>query len=108
MAAHYLTLLLLVLCLCPGALVGARHGSSWLPEYWLGQLEQDAAGRTFFDKVAVQSLLSQQEAASDTAGGRQQQQAEGGGDGAVVHSTRNMGREGAVVLAMLLAQLDCA
>lgn len=52
-----LTQLLLLAAACPGALVGARYGSSWLPVEWLTQLEQDAPGITFFNMPAVQARL---------------------------------------------------
>lgn len=80
-----------------GALVGARDGCAWLPQQWLAQMERDAAGTTFFNMPAVQEVLSKQ--AGSTA--QQQQGTE------LVCCTKDMGREGAVVLSQLLGQLDC-
>lgn len=90
-----------------GALVGVRHGSSCLPQQWLQQMEVDAAGSAFFNKEAVQSVLGHQQ---NTDGSIQQQQqctaGNGGNDVDLVYTTKNMGRQGAVLLARLLAQLD--
>lgn len=84
-----------------GALVGARDGCAWLPQQWLAQMEQDAAGTTFFNMPAVHKELSQE--AGSTARQEQQQ----GSEKELVCCTRDMGRESVVVLAQLLAQLDC-
>lgn len=77
-----------------GALVGAAHGSGWLPQHWLSQLETDAQGVAFFGRAAAEA-----EAAADDAG-------EDGGAQRVL-TTCNMGKDGAVELARLLAELDC-
>lgn len=90
------------LLMSAGALVGAREGCAWLPQQWLAQMEQDAAGTTFFNMPAVQEELSQE--AGSAARQQEQQQ---GPEKELVCCTRDMGRESAVVLAQLLAQLDC-
>lgn len=91
--------------------MGALHGTSWLPQHWLDNLEngsappkpQDASEGTkpstsgsFFDDAAVDALLAG--AAAGDAGLVAEE---------VVLSTRDMGRDAAITLARLLAQLDC-
>lgn len=108
-------------CMLPcfaGALVGARHGSSWLPEQWLSQLETDAAGVVFFNTPPVEAVLSAQHPAGPgVEGGCAQQHLQepqllqrtgeaAASEQQLVLTTKNMGREGAVVLARLLAQID--
>ena len=80
-------------------------------------MESDHPGVEFFNMPAVQTLLSTQGSAAAAAaaadGGAAQQQQEqqlpGMGDGTLVElvrTTRNMGRQGAVVLGRLLARVD--
>jgi hypothetical protein len=93
-------------------------------------MEQDAHGTTLFNMPAVQAMLTSsprsesQQTGTTTAAAcdssttqqqQQQQQQQGGGGeevagtgGVVVYTTRNMGRQGATLLAQLVAQLDCA
>ncbi|KAF8058928.1 adprs [Scenedesmus sp. PABB004] len=77
-----------------GALVGALHGTAWLPRAWLDALENGAApgggGGGMFDDCAVAAAL-----AGDLRGDP------------VVGGTRNAGRDAAELLARLLATLDC-
>lgn len=99
-------------------MTGALHGTIWLPDDWYTDVEQNAADCQCFDLSAVQAIL--QEGTADTA--HKDRRAEppqpaeaeqlgqaGSSDGVqlVCNNTRNMGREGAVVLGRLLAQLDC-
>jgi hypothetical protein len=76
-------------------------------------MESDHPGVEFFNMPAVQTLLSTQGSAAAADGGAAQQQQEqqlpGMGDGTLVElvrTTRNMGRQGAVVLGRLLARVD--
>lgn len=89
-------------------------------------MEQDAHGTTLFNMPAVQAMLtSLPESVAGRIGGTatevcdshtaQQQQQQGDVEmedagplhGEVVHTTLNMGRQGATLLAQLVAQLDC-
>jgi hypothetical protein len=78
-------------------------------------MESDHPGVEFFNMPALQALLNTHVAAAEAAaadddGSSQQQQQPGmGGDTVVelVRTTRNMGRQGAVVLGRLLARVDC-
>lgn len=102
-----------------GAIAGALHGSDWLPPDWLEQLE---AGRRcnaanleeFFDMPAVEATLQEQEqqhvetdmAAVSGDGGDAGAAAAAVHGPVLMHTTRDMGRDGAVLLARLLARLD--
>jgi hypothetical protein len=106
-----------------GAMMGALHGTSWLPEQWLDNLENASTPpksnhgnhKSFFNKAAADALLAGRgacrtaaDAAADAAGAGGSSVAADGGDGDdVVLTTRDMGRDAAVQLARLLAQLDC-
>jgi hypothetical protein len=78
--------------------VGALHGSAWLPRDWLEQLEQHPDEASFFDAAAVRQYATQ-------AGGAARLGGSAPGP-VVVRTTRDMGRDGAVQLARLLAMLD--
>jgi len=79
-----------------GALAGAQHGCLCLPADWVSQLEQHPDyGK--FSSAAVQQALGND-------GGQQPQPAQG--EAELVNTTLNMGRDGAVLLARLVAQLD--
>jgi hypothetical protein len=107
-------------------MLGALHGPSWIPQQWLDNLENKAQppsrtrskGKTgFFNEDAVDALLAA--AGGDSAcrtAGAVEARAGAGGQGTsgkvaagadVVYTTHDMGRDAAVKLARLLAQLDC-
>ncbi|KAF6259861.1 ADP-ribosylation/Crystallin J1 [Scenedesmus sp. NREL 46B-D3] len=107
-----------------GAMMGALHGTSWLPQAWLSNLENGSRPpnsnpgehRSFFDQAAADALLAGEGACRKTRGAAADAPAAAGAGGAdaggvdvgdVVYTTRDMGRDAAMQLARLLAQLDC-
>lgn len=102
-----------------GAMMGALHGTAWLPQQWLSNLENGTKPprnnhgqhKTFFDQAAAEALLAAGAAcrtpvAADAPAAADDHAAAAGGS-EVVLTTRDMGRDAAVQLARLLAQLDC-
>jgi hypothetical protein len=102
-----------------GAMMGALHGTSWLPQQWLDNLENASKPprsnhgkhKSFFNNAAADALLAGGAAVDAPAGSDGSNAAAsvaaGGGDGDVVLTTRDMGRDAVMQLARLLAQLDC-
>jgi hypothetical protein len=102
-------------------MMGALHGTSWLPQQWLDNLENASKPprnnlgehKSFFNKAAADVLLAGgTAAAADAPAGADGSNAAanvaaGGGHEDVVLTTRGMGRDAAMQLAHLLAQLDC-
>lgn len=89
--------------------MGALHGSAWIPKSWLDNLENHNE-LDFFNQAAVDAVLAaddtsnRTEAAASAAQGCEGQR---GQQQELVRTTRDMGRDGAIVLARLLARLDC-
>ena len=106
-----------------GAMMGALHGTAWLPQQWLSNLENGTKPprnnhgqhKAFFDQAAADALLAAgaacrtPAAAADAPAAADGHAAAGGrlSGSEVVLTTRDMGRDAAVQLARLLAQLDC-
>ena len=88
--------------------MGALHGTAWIPKSWLDNLE-NSNNPGFFDQAAVDAALtadsnSESEA---VAAASQERNEQGEQQHKLVHTTRDMGRDGATLLARLLAKLDC-
>jgi hypothetical protein len=96
-------------------MMGALYGPSWLPKQWLDNLENASKpprsnhGRhkSFCDQAAAEALLAGDGACRNTAAAGDDAPAGASGSGDVVLTTRDMGRDAAMQLARLLAQLDC-
>jgi hypothetical protein len=105
-AAHYGGDTDTIACMA-GALVGALHGTAWLPASWTSSLERAADEDRFFNMPAVEQLLMQEP--EDGGGGLSTgagPQAQDAGTEVLVRGTRNMGRDGAIRLARLVARLN--
>eukprot|EP00879_Flechtneria_rotunda_P000123 GHRR01000185.1.p1 GENE.GHRR01000185.1~~GHRR01000185.1.p1 ORF type:complete len:477 (+),score=171.76 GHRR01000185.1:587-2017(+) len=84
-----------------GALMGALHGSAWLPQGWLDHLENSSKPPdAFFSDKASSVYISQVITASTCSGSNDNEED-------LVLTTKDMGRDAAVVLAHMLARLDC-
>jgi hypothetical protein len=101
-------------------MMGALHGTSWLPHQWLDNLENASKPpssnlgkhKSFFNKADADALLAGGTAAAAAPAGSDgsiaaANVATGGCHEDVVLTTRDMGRDAAMQLARLLAQLDC-